>query len=80
MLADPNTEVFHLFSSFKEYEDVKSSLKYVQPSFCKLVENAATLINNYLQENAEKEKINLNKICQNLDKDWLKGRDRKSVV
>lgn len=52
MLADPNTEVCHLFTSFKEYDDVKCILKYIQPSFCEMVENAARLINNYLKDNS----------------------------
>ncbi|CAH2088902.1 unnamed protein product [Euphydryas editha] len=75
MLADPNTEVCHLFTSFKEYDDIKNSLKYIQPSFCKMVENAAIIINDYLRENSHKEKIkfNLLKICSNLNKNWLKG-------
>lgn len=40
-----------------------------------MVENAATLNNDYLGENAHKEKVELNvhKICQNTNKDWLKG-------
>lgn len=77
MLADPNTEVCHLFTSFKEYDDVKCSLKYMQPSFCEMVENAASLINNYLKENSYKKKLkhNLLEKCDILNKNWLKGCD-----
>lgn len=82
MLADLNTEVCHLFTSFKEYDDVACSLKYIQPSFCEMVENAARLINNYLKENSHNEKIkyNLLKKCDNLNKDWLKGCDEHCEI
>lgn len=76
MLADQNTEVFHLFTSFKEYNDRTPSLKYVKPSFCSAVENAATLINNYLKENSHKEnvKLSIKQICENKTNfDWLRG-------
>lgn len=75
MLSDPNTEVCHLFTSFKEYSNLKASLNYVNTDFCQVVENAAILINNYLNENAHTAKIkyNLKKICEPINKDWLRG-------
>lgn len=74
MLADQNTEVCHSFTSFKEYNDSRSSLNYVQYSFCEMVESAASTINNYLKENSHKVNIKLNLLeaCQNLNTDWLK--------
>lgn len=76
MLADQNTELCHLFTSFKEYNDKTPSLRYVQPSFCAAIENAATLINEFLKENSHKENIkcNLRHICvNNVNFDWLGG-------
>lgn len=50
MLADQNTEVSHLFTSFKEYESMHSSLFYVSQNFTKTVEIAATIVNKYLKQ------------------------------
>ena len=74
MLADPNTEICHTFTAFKEYSDTRSSLNYVQYGFCEMVESAAKIINNYLKENSHKEniKINLLEACKNIKTDWLR--------
>ncbi|KAL4719436.1 hypothetical protein ACJJTC_011588 [Scirpophaga incertulas] len=71
-IADQNTEVCHIFTSFKENDEEKSTLKYIQPSFCSFVENAATNINNHLKENSHKDniKVNLRKKCELLNYDW----------
>lgn len=60
MLADQNTQVCHLFTLFKEYDDVKCSLNYIQYRFCKMVEKAANLVNNYLKDHSHTEKIKMN--------------------
>lgn len=75
MLADQNTEVCHSFTSFKEYDEYSNSLKYVQYNFCEIVESAANKINDYLKNNAYLNgvKLNLNKICEQISTDWLKG-------
>ncbi|CAH2088133.1 unnamed protein product [Euphydryas editha] len=47
MLADQNTEVSHLFTSFKEYNCMRNSLHYVNNFFTETVEIAATFVNKF---------------------------------
>lgn len=58
ILTDPNTEVFHLFTTFKEYDDIKTSLKYIQRNFCETVETAANIINDYLNKSSYEKRKN----------------------
>lgn len=74
MLADQNTEVSHLFTSFKEYENMHSSLFYVSQNFTKTVETAATIVNQYL--NVQGCEVNIKKtlkqiLIRDIDFQWL---------
>jgi len=74
MLADQNTELNHLFISFKEYESIHSSLVYVNNNFIKTVEAAATIVNMYINKQGCDLFIKsslLEKLKSQIDFEWL---------
>lgn len=76
IMVSNNIEPVHLFNSFKEYNDKKNSLNYVNIEFIQCVETSATVINEYLQKyshNLEIKKRLLIKLNETIAFNWLDG-------
>lgn len=53
-------ETIHIFTSFREYNPIHNSLNYINKNGVQCVETLATIINNYLKNNAWKLNVKKN--------------------